>query len=198
MSEGHPRDVGITFVEVIIAVVIMGMLAVVLSAAMVVTMRESQSSNGRTSVARAEQSLATYLPIDLASATEVAPCSDCALLLRWDLDGVISEVVYRQSGDGTVTRTKTVDGDLVSEVKVVHDQVDDESFRVNDADKLQVAVAVTGGGRTGGRGGGVNTVLIEAARVLRCPSLDVDSTRNMPTLADIDDLLSGEGVPCDG
>ena len=54
------RDAGVTLIELLIAVAMMGLLATSISAAIVVTLRTSQSSDGRLNVARAEQNVAAW------------------------------------------------------------------------------------------------------------------------------------------
>lgn len=112
-----------TLPEVLIAITLMGLLATVVSAAMTVTFRTANSTEGRANVARAESSVDTWLPADLAS-TDVnnldvggsgrasveldpaaEPCtSTCgsvdlsgtnALQLSWETNGVITRVQYQ-------------------------------------------------------------------------------------------------------
>ncbi|NNE12084.1 MAG: VWA domain-containing protein [Ilumatobacter sp.] len=94
-----------TLPELLIAMTVLGIIATVLAAAVVVTLRQVDSTEGRVNVARAEQSIGTWLPSDLAS-TDVGdttlpavdldpaatPCGNCggidlsganALQLAW-------------------------------------------------------------------------------------------------------------------
>ena len=100
------RDRGMTLPELLISVSIVGLIAAVLSSAIIVTFRQADSTQGRINVARAEQSVDTWLPADLAS-TDVTrtdlpavdtdpaatPCGNCgsidmsganALQLAWN------------------------------------------------------------------------------------------------------------------
>jgi hypothetical protein len=86
-----------TLPELLISMVLIGVLGAVVSMAIVVTYRQADSTEGRINVARAEQSLDTWLPTDLAS-TDVSrtdlpavdtdpaasPCGNCGGL---DLSG---------------------------------------------------------------------------------------------------------------
>jgi len=55
-----------TLPELLISVSIIGLIAAVLSSAIIVTFRQGDSTEGRINVARAEQSINTWLPADLA------------------------------------------------------------------------------------------------------------------------------------
>src|SRR5690606_35574824 len=67
-STHRHRDSGVTLPEVLIVVVVLGMIATVMSGALVMTLRQQPASLGRLNVARSEQSIGFYLPNDLASA----------------------------------------------------------------------------------------------------------------------------------
>ena len=71
---GRHTDAGMTLPELLIVVSFMGLLAAVLSAAIVVTYRTVDGTEGRANVARAEQSIDTWLPADLTS-TDVTDLS---------------------------------------------------------------------------------------------------------------------------
>ena len=114
------RDAGVTLIELLIGVMMMGLLATSISAALVVTLRSSQASDGRLNVARAEQNVAAWMPADLSSAVTAseepgdtacgAPvCAGVsgsnALLLEWPshtTPGTNTTVsyVYRQEASG--------------------------------------------------------------------------------------------------
>lgn len=187
MSEpSGPRggDAGLSFVEVIVAVLMLGMLATVLSGATVMTLRGAGSSKGRANVARAEQNVALYLPNDLASATEVLACGgECALHLRWTLDTTVTNVRYRLVGE-TVEREICVGTDCTT-IVVVREGV--TGLTLTDAACRRVLAGLDGRGRAANGGGGVNAVEIEAAVVAR-GELDPDSTLNAPTLANLEAL----------
>jgi prepilin-type N-terminal cleavage/methylation domain-containing protein len=68
----QPRDRGMTLPELLIAVTIIGLIVTVLSSALIVTMRQESSTEGRLNVARAEQNIGMWLPGDLASAATVS------------------------------------------------------------------------------------------------------------------------------
>jgi hypothetical protein len=61
-----------TLPELLIAVTIIGLIITVLSSALIVTMRQESSTEGRLNVARAEQNIGMWLPGDLASAATVS------------------------------------------------------------------------------------------------------------------------------
>ena len=99
------RDQGFTLPELLITIAILGTITAVLAAAIVTTIRQQSSTEGRLNIARAEQSVDTWLPADIASAdpTTVSadpladPCgASCpadvdlsgvnALLMSWSVD----------------------------------------------------------------------------------------------------------------
>ncbi|TDT15190.1 prepilin-type N-terminal cleavage/methylation domain-containing protein [Ilumatobacter fluminis] len=61
------RDRGMTLVELLVTVTLLGLVATVISAALVVTFRTTDSTEGRLTLARSEQSFTTWMPADLAS-----------------------------------------------------------------------------------------------------------------------------------
>lgn len=110
----HPttdrRDRGMTLIELLISVAVLGTIVAVLASAVIVTIRQQPETEGRLDVARWEQSLALWLPADLASATAApsaaendTPCSSdpvCsygsnALQLSWDDGTGTTTVSYR-------------------------------------------------------------------------------------------------------
>lgn len=115
MCRRTKRDRGVTLVELLVTVMVIGAIATVLSTALVVTMRQHGSTAARVDVARWEQNLAAWLPGDLSSASDVsddpasAPCGSAActfgsnaLTLTWD-DGTGTTTVsyrYGPSADG--------------------------------------------------------------------------------------------------
>ena len=123
MMSSHPtrRDPGMTLIELLVSVLVIGSIATVLAATLTVTFRQQGDTQGRLDVARWGQSLAMWLPTDIASAdTSVpsnvsvdplaAPCAsaECtfgsnALQLKWD-DGTGQTTVsyrYGPAADGT-------------------------------------------------------------------------------------------------
>jgi len=62
------RDQGFTLPELMITIAILGAITAVLSAAIVTTFRQQTSTEGRLNIARAEQSVDSWLPADIASA----------------------------------------------------------------------------------------------------------------------------------
>ncbi|WP_394937157.1 hypothetical protein [uncultured Ilumatobacter sp.] len=123
MSEqpnGPRRDAGVTLIELIVSVLMVGLLATSISAAIVVTLRSNQASEGRLNVARAEQSVAAWMPADLSSAvtaSEDPSATSCgvpecagvtgsnALLLEWPSHttaGTTTTVsyIYRREASG--------------------------------------------------------------------------------------------------
>ncbi|MCB0999322.1 MAG: VWA domain-containing protein [Acidimicrobiales bacterium] len=120
------RDAGLTLVELIVTVMLLGLVVSSLTAAVIVMVREQDNSAGRLNVARSETSVATWLPGDLASAETVdvsagaSPCgTSCpasavtggsnAIMLSWTsleagrTDAVVSQINvsyrYVQQGD---------------------------------------------------------------------------------------------------
>ena len=69
MSERHERrgDRGMTLVELLVTVTLLGLVAAVISAAIVVVFRTTDSTEGRLNLARGEQSFTTWMPTDLAA-----------------------------------------------------------------------------------------------------------------------------------
>lgn len=109
------RDGGMTLIELLISIVVLGTIVAVIASAVIVTIRQQPDTEARLDVARWEQSLALWLPADLASATTVSaqesdtPCGSgsClygsnALQLSWN-DGTGETIVsyrYGPSSDG--------------------------------------------------------------------------------------------------
>lgn len=112
-SDG-PRDSGVTLVELLVTLSILGLLVAVLSTAIIVTLRQQDNTDGRLNVARAEQQVSLWVPADLSSANTVdtspqaTPCGapvcdgidlstgSNVMLLEWSTE----------NGDGTTTETK--------------------------------------------------------------------------------------------
>ncbi len=125
-----------TLPELLIAISMMGLIVTVMSSALVVTLRQQSSTEGRLNVARAEQSVSIWMPADLASAHEVAtnpsasPCgsSTCpggidlskgsnVVMMSWYVDansngeGVVTNVSYHfaPSPDGITYQLSRVE-----------------------------------------------------------------------------------------
>lgn len=62
------RDPGMTLIELIVSVAVVGLIAVVIAAAITVVFRQAPETAVRVDVARWEQNLGTWLPADLTSA----------------------------------------------------------------------------------------------------------------------------------
>ena len=108
------RDKGMTLVELVVSISMLGLLTAVLSSAIVVTLRQQDNTTGRLNVAVAEQAISMFIPPDLASANivdtspQATPCGSTVcggidlsggsnvLQLEWDI----------QNADGTVTSTR--------------------------------------------------------------------------------------------
>ena len=60
-----------TLVELLVSVMMLGLLMIVLSSAIIVTLRQQDNTEGRLNVARAEQTVSMWMPADLASASKV-------------------------------------------------------------------------------------------------------------------------------
>ena len=114
------RDGGMTLIELLITISVLGTIITVIGAAVIVTVRQQPVTRSRIDVAAWEQSLALWLPADLSSAgadpgdvnadeTAPPPCGDAvctfgsnALQLRWN-DGSGETVVsyrYGPAADG--------------------------------------------------------------------------------------------------
>ncbi len=130
-TQHSKRDEGMTLIELIISMSILGLLAAVLSASIIVTLRQTDNTEGRLNVARSEQTVSMWIPADLASADTVdtspqaSPCGapTCGgmdlsggsnvLMLTWSVEVPVSpgdpqqyvttNVSYHfaPSGDGT-------------------------------------------------------------------------------------------------
>ncbi|MEP1124149.1 MAG: vWA domain-containing protein [Ilumatobacter sp.] len=134
-----------TLVELVITVSMMGLLAVSISAALIVSLKTQTGTEGRLNVARAEQSIDTWMPADLASAVTAtdlpndrpctAPCPNgivldgsSALLLTWPSESGVGDTVvsymYRVS-DPADDKYELVriycDGGTCSEVTILRD-----------------------------------------------------------------------------
>ncbi len=126
MSSHDRTDSGMTLVELLVSIFVIGTIATVLATAVTVTFRQQGDTQGRLDVARWEQALALWLPADLASAatvdaTETAPppcaSADCTFgtnalqLTGDDGSGITTTVSYRYgpSNDGvTFVLTRVV------------------------------------------------------------------------------------------
>ncbi len=135
-SRRSGEDRGMTLPEVLIVAAVMGLIASVLSMSIVVTLRQSDNTQGRVNVARAEQSISMWMPADLASADVVdtspaaTPCgaTTCAgvdltkgsnvLMLSWTSVGLggatietnISYHFTLRDGEYILLRIECVDG----------------------------------------------------------------------------------------
>jgi hypothetical protein len=123
-----------TLIELLVSVLVIGSIATVLAATLTVTFRQQGDTQGRLDVARWGQSLAMWLPTDIASAFGVsverldAPCgsAECkfgsnALQLTWN-DGTGETIVsyrYGRANDGVsfiLTRVECKGGTCTSRV----------------------------------------------------------------------------------
>lgn len=125
------RDRGMTLPEILIVVSVMGIVMSVITAAIIVTFRQADSTEGRVNVARAEQSIDTWLPADLASTdvTNVAlpavdidpaasPCGNCGSI---DMSGANA---MQLAWTTTVAGPPAVD--LITRVQYQYIEVGDE------------------------------------------------------------------------
>jgi prepilin-type N-terminal cleavage/methylation domain-containing protein len=130
------RDSGMTLIELLVSVMLIGAIVTVLAAAVTVVFRQDADTQARLDVARWEQSLAMWLPADLTSASDVnvdpaipaaAGCTtaDCtfgsnALQLTWnDGSGTVVSYRYGPDGDGSsfmLTRVECSGGSCSSQV----------------------------------------------------------------------------------
>jgi len=113
-KQSRTGDKGMTLVELVVAISMLGLLTAVLSSAIIVTLRQQDNTTGRLNVAVAEQAISMFIPPDLASANivdtspQATPCGATVcdgidlstgsnvLQLEWDIE----------NGDGTTTSTK--------------------------------------------------------------------------------------------
>lgn len=112
------RDRGMTLPEVLIGVIVTGLLVAGMAAASQVVLRQNDNTSGRINNTRSQQSVAVWIPGDLASAEFVdddpaaSPCgSNCpvgfavegsnTLLLTWS--GAIPNPHYGTDGDNRLT-----------------------------------------------------------------------------------------------
>ena len=114
--------------ELLVSISLLGLVISVVSAAIVVTLRQSDSTEGRTSLARYEQSIDTWIPADLSStdvtadfvtlygpayagllpvttAANASPCGNCGAL---DLSGAnaLQLAWFTATDDGTPVMTQ--------------------------------------------------------------------------------------------
>ncbi len=117
-----------TLVELLVAVSLMGLVTAVVSAAIVVTLRQTNATEGRTNLAAYEQSIDTWIPADLSStdvtadfealygaayagllpvntAAGASPCGNCGSL---DLSGAnaLQLAWFTAANDGTPVLTQ--------------------------------------------------------------------------------------------
>ncbi len=113
-TQSRTGDKGMTLVELVVSISMLGLLTAVLSSAIIVTLRQQDNTTGRLNVAVAEQAISMFIPPDLASASivdtspQATPCGATVcdgidlstgsnvLQLEWDIE----------NADGTVTSTK--------------------------------------------------------------------------------------------
>ncbi|MCB0967832.1 MAG: prepilin-type N-terminal cleavage/methylation domain-containing protein [Ilumatobacter sp.] len=131
MTSEPTRDRGMTLIELLVAVMVFGLIATVLSATITVVLRQSPETVARVDSARWEQNLGTWMPADLTSAewpedadgdgvpddpTQAVdydlyePCAEAmctwgenVVHLQWEENGVSIDVSYRygMADDGT-------------------------------------------------------------------------------------------------
>jgi prepilin-type N-terminal cleavage/methylation domain-containing protein len=116
------RDRGMTLIELLVSMMVLGTIITVLAASLMVVWRQQPETQARADVARWEQALALWLPDDLSSASDVraepgdtCPSVDCsfgsnALWLSWN-DGSGETIVsyrYGPSPDGETYVLKRV------------------------------------------------------------------------------------------
>lgn len=109
------RDRGMTLPELLVSMTVIGVIAVAITGAVTATLVAEPAIENRLDLARAEQSLATWMPADLSSAVSAdedpgaSPCGGCAqvsdlggsnaLMLAWPVGAGSTRVsyVYRPS-----------------------------------------------------------------------------------------------------
>ena len=125
---GTQLDRGMTLVELVISVSLLGLVTAVVSAAIIVTLRQTDATEGRTNLAAYEQSIDTWIPADLGStditadfeelygppyagllpvntAPDASPCGNCGSL---DLSGAnaLQLAWFTAANDGTPVLTQ--------------------------------------------------------------------------------------------
>ncbi|MEM9514796.1 MAG: VWA domain-containing protein [Actinomycetota bacterium] len=127
------RDRGLTLPELLITISLLGIVATVLSSAVIVSLRQQDNTEGRLNVARDEQAIGFVMPSDLASASDwstapqATPCGATVcdgidlsngsnvILLSWTTEdnGVITETNvsyhFAPSGDGVTYQLSRVE-----------------------------------------------------------------------------------------
>ncbi len=65
------RDRGMTLPELLVSITVLGLIVTVLATSITVTLRQTDNTEGRLNVARSEQTVGSWIPADLASASTV-------------------------------------------------------------------------------------------------------------------------------
>ncbi|MSW21192.1 MAG: prepilin-type N-terminal cleavage/methylation domain-containing protein, partial [Actinobacteria bacterium] len=71
LNSGRNPDRGMTLVELLVSVAVLGIVGSVVAAAVIIVFRQIGNTQGRTEVARSEQNVSLWLPADLSSAESV-------------------------------------------------------------------------------------------------------------------------------
>lgn len=152
-------DKGFTLPEMLITMTLIGLISTVLAAAFTVTLRSVDGAEGRANVARAESSIDTWLPADLAStdvnATDydavnldpnATPCGNCssvnldgvnAMQLQWETPNGTTRVQYqyvKRGDEWVMERIKCVGFEPCTATTILHDltpPADEAAFALN-------------------------------------------------------------------
>ena len=107
------RDSGMTLLELVVSISMLGLITMVISSAIVVTLRQQDNSFGRLNVAREEQQVGLWVPADLSSSDTVdtspwiTPCGAtvCDGIDLSNGSNVMMLSWSTENGDGTTTAT---------------------------------------------------------------------------------------------
>ena len=107
------RDSGMTLLELVVSISMLGLITMVISSAIVVTLRQQDNSFGRLNVAREEQQVGLWVPADLSSSDTVdtspwiTPCGAtvCDGIDLSNGSNVMMLSWSTENGDGTTTVT---------------------------------------------------------------------------------------------
>ena len=107
------RDSGMTLLELVVSISMLGLITLVISSAVVVTLRQQDNTFGRLNVAREEQQVGLWVPADLSSSDTVdtspwiTPCGAtvCDGIDLSNGSNVMMLSWSTENGDGTTTTT---------------------------------------------------------------------------------------------
>jgi prepilin-type N-terminal cleavage/methylation domain-containing protein len=158
MSATRGRESGFTLPELLLAVVILAIVVVPLTAGIIVFLRTSDATSERFVASHDAQLVSVYLPPDLQSASQVATSgAECSgvpnrLVLRWTATEALGSTVtfvaaysLREGGDGgwELVRSFCRDSDAPENVVVAHNLAGSDAVDVEPPEAAGEAVEVT-------------------------------------------------------